>query len=132
VDKQLAQLADRWEGTKLAGHPVILTMAVADNGTINGLHIVTDGKASPYLKKKAFLLSLKVREHYGAEGWNCADLPRQPGESEIGGMFVKQECSKSVEGRSLKMQTKLFRGAGQEGKTYEDSVSVEVTRASAS
>jgi hypothetical protein len=114
-DKQLTQFADRWEGTKIAGHPVVLTMAVADNGRIDGLRIVTDDKASPYLKKKAFLLSLKVREHYGVEGWNCADLPRQPGETEIGGMFVKQECSKSVDGRSLKMQTKLFRGSGQEG-----------------
>jgi hypothetical protein len=131
-DKQLVQYADRWEGTKIAGHPVVLTMAVADNGTIDALRIVTDDEASPYLKKKAYLLSIRVREHYGAEGWNCADLPREPGETEIGGMFVKQECSKTVEGRSLKMRTKLFRGAGQEGKNYEDSVSVEVTRVSAS
>jgi len=131
-NKQLTQLADRWEGTKIAGHPVILTMAVADNGRIDGLHIATDDKASPFQKKTAFLLSLRVREHYGTDGWNCADLPRQPGETEIGGMFVKQECSKSVEGRSLKMQTKLYRGPGQEGKNYEDSVSVEVIRASAS
>lgn len=131
-DKQLAQFADRWEGTKIAGHPVVLTMAVADDGTIDALRIVTDAEASPYLKKKAYLLSLRVREHYGMEGWACADLPRDPGEAEVGGMFVKQQCSKTVEGRSLKMMTKLFRGAGQEGKAYEDSVSVEVTRASAS
>jgi hypothetical protein len=131
-DKQLAQFADRWEGTKIAGHPVVLTMAVTDTGTIDALRIVTDAEASPYLKKKAYLLSLRVREHYGMEGWACADLPRDPGEAEIGGMFVKQQCSKTIEGRSLKMLTKLFRGAGQDGKTYEDSVSVEVTRASAS
>ncbi|QQP93068.1 hypothetical protein IGS68_28315 (plasmid) [Skermanella sp. TT6] len=131
-DKQLARFADRWEGTKIAGHPVILTMSVADNGMIEDLRIVTDSKASPYLRKKAFLLSLKVRDHYGPRDWTCRDLPRQAGETEIGGMFVKQECTKSIDGRTLRMQTNLFRGAGQEGKTYEDSVSVLVTRASAS
>jgi hypothetical protein len=131
-DKQLVQLADRWEGTKIAGHPVILTMAVTDEGVIDGLRIVTDDEASPYLRKKAYLLSIKVREHYGRDGWTCVDLPREPGETEIGGMFVKQECDKSADGRNLKMWTKLFRGAGQEGKRYEDSVSVEVTRASPS
>jgi len=131
-DKNLVQYADRWEGTKIAGHPVILTMAVDDGGTVEALHIMTDANASPYLRKKAFLLSLKVREHYGTEGWACADLPRQADETEIGGMFIKQECSKTVAGRSLKMQTRLFRGAGQEGKAYEDSVTVEVTRASSS
>jgi hypothetical protein len=128
-DKDLARLADRWEGTKIAGHPVILTLAVSDGGTVEALRIASDPKTSPYLRKKAYLLSLRVREHYGIEGWSCADLPRQEGETEIGGMFIKQECSKTVDGRSLRMLTKLFRGAGQEGKAYEDSVTVEVTRA---
>lgn len=131
-NEALARMADRWEGTKIAGHPVVLTMAVGDGGTIEALHIVTDEKASPYLRKKAFLLSLKVREHYGTDGWTCKDLPRRTGETEIGGMFIKQECRKDVAGRSLKMETRLFRGPGQEGKNYEDSVTVQVTRASAS
>ncbi|WP_158045308.1 hypothetical protein [Skermanella pratensis] len=97
-NKTLARMADRWEGTKIAGHPVILTMAVSDAGTIEALHIVTDEKASPYLRKKAFLLSLRVREHYGTDGWACTDLPRQTGETEIGACSSSRSAARPSPG----------------------------------
>jgi hypothetical protein len=131
-EKALAEIGDRWQGTKIAGHPVVLTLTVNDGGIIEGLRIATDPEARHYLKKKAFLLSLQVRQHYGPEGWTCADLPRQPGETEIGGMFIKQDCQKTVDERRVRMQTRLLRGAGQRGEAYESSVIVEVQRASRS
>src|SRR6516165_2019435 len=59
------------EGTKVAGHPVVLTALIDDKGTVSGLKIDTDPKARLYMKKKAFLLGVQVKSRYGSEGWEC-------------------------------------------------------------
>src|SRR3954471_14651244 len=59
------------DGTKVAGHPVLLTALVDDKGTVSGLTIETDPKARLYIRKKAFLLGNQVKSRYGAEGWDC-------------------------------------------------------------
>ena len=38
----LAELGERWEGTKVAGHPVIPSLLIDEQGVVQGIRIVTD------------------------------------------------------------------------------------------
>jgi hypothetical protein len=49
------------EGTIVAGHPVVLTALIDNEGTVAGLRVETDPKARLYLRKKAFLFGPQVK-----------------------------------------------------------------------
>ena len=74
----LAPLGDQWEGTKVAGHPVIPSLLIDDQGVVQGLRIVTDPDARYYQKKAAFLFSIRVMGRYGRDGWQCTEA--KPGD----------------------------------------------------
>jgi hypothetical protein len=122
----LTAFNDKWEGTKLAGHPVLLTLLIGDDGVVRGLRAVTDPAARPYMKKKAFLLARQVKLHYGEEGWSCRNEPPAAGETPVGGLFVKSECEKVEDGRRLVLAQRLYRGAGQSPPDFESMVRLEV------
>jgi hypothetical protein len=106
-------LAERLAGTKVAGHPVILSMLFDDGGVARGIRIVTDPRASPSERRLAHLLRLRIVERYGSEDWTCVDLPREPGESAVGNIFLKRNCEKVQPGRKIIMQERLLRKPGQ-------------------
>jgi hypothetical protein len=122
----LARMNDKWEGTKVGGHPVELTLLIGDDGILHALRIVTDPKARPHLRKKAFLLAHQVKLHYGEEGWVCANEPPGDGETEVGGRFVKARCEKAAEGRLLVLDQHLYRKAGQAPPDFYSEVRLEV------
>ena len=125
-DNPLAQMNDKWEGTKVAGHPVELTLLIGDDNVVHGLRIVTDPKARLYLKKKAFLLAHQVKLHYGEEGWSCSEEPPASGESAVGGRFVKSRCEKIADHRRLVLDQQLYRRAGQSPPDFESQVQLEI------
>ena len=49
----LAQVNETYEGTKIAGHPVLLTLLIDNRGIVDGLRIDTDPKARLFWRKKA-------------------------------------------------------------------------------
>ena len=61
----LAQVNEKYQGTKVAGHPVVLTLLIDEGGTIDGLRIDTDPQARLFWRKKAHLLALVVKSRYG-------------------------------------------------------------------
>jgi hypothetical protein len=122
----LAQLNDKWEGTKVGGHPVELTFLIGDDAVLHTLRIVTDPNTRPYLKKKAFLLGRQVKLHYGEDGWLCTDEPPAAGESAVGGRFVKNRCEKTIDRRHLVLDQRLFRQAGQAPPDFYSEVRLEV------
>src|SRR5689334_6456576 len=89
------------DGTIVAGHPAVLTALIDDKGTIAGLKIETDPKARLYLRKKAFLFGPQVKARYGTEGWDCAEAELGAGEQPVGGVHVKERCTKTIQGRAL-------------------------------
>lgn len=129
TNERLASLNDRWQGTKIAGHPVLLSLFVGEGGEVEAIRMTTDPEARFYLKKKAYLFGLRVRERYGEEGWTCTDRPKQDGESEVGGLFVRQTCEKVSGGRRLLLETNLYRAVGQSGREFESSARFEIMRA---
>jgi len=115
------------EGTLVAGHPVLLTALIDDKGTVAGLTIETDPKARLYIRKKAFLFGNQVKSRYGAEGWDCKELQPTYGEQPVGGVFLREVCSKAVPGRTLTVERDLFRKPDQDAKSFVDQTLVRIT-----
>jgi hypothetical protein len=117
------------EGTIVAGHPVVLTALIDGEGTIAGLQIDTDPKTRLYLRKKAFLFGPQVKARYGSEGWSCTQAELAAGEEPVGGVHVKEKCTKTTQGRTLTIERSLFRKAGQDERNFVDETRVTILRA---
>ena len=114
------------EGTRVAGHPVLLTLLVDDAGVVAGLLIETDPNSRLYMRKKAFLLGVQAKSRYGAEGWSCSERQPAAGEQPVGGIYVNEQCSKSVNGRNVTIERRLLRHADQELKDFTDETKISI------
>ena len=101
------------DGTRVAGHPVILSVLFNDSGIAQEIRIVTDPRTPLSLRRMAQLLRLRVIAHYGEENWTCVDLPPEAGETPVGKIFIKQRCEKTTPEHHLIMQARLLRKPGQ-------------------
>ncbi|WP_024508784.1 hypothetical protein [Bradyrhizobium sp. ARR65] len=117
------------DGTIVAGHPANLTALIDDAGTVAGLKIETDPKARLYLRKKAFLFGPQVKARYGSEGWTCTQAQPDAGEQPVGGVYIKEKCTKTTDGRALVVERSLFRQAGQDERSFVDETRVTILRA---
>ncbi|HEY4918952.1 MAG TPA: hypothetical protein VII40_02505 [Xanthobacteraceae bacterium] len=100
-------------GTRIAGHPVILSVLFDDGGNLRGIRAVTDPRAAPAERRMAHLMRLAVINHYGSDGWTCVDEPAAPGETPVGGVFIKQRCRKTTAARDLTVEAHFLRKPGQ-------------------
>ena len=100
-------------GTRVAGHPVILSVLFDDAGVLRGLRFVTDPRASPIERRMAHLLRLATINHYGPADWTCTDLPPEPGETPVGGVFIKLHCAKTTPERRMTLDARFLRKRGQ-------------------
>jgi hypothetical protein len=117
------------DGTKVAGHPVILTLLIDDTGHVAGLQIETDPTARLYIRKKAFLLGVQAKSRYGPEGWTCTEGQPGAGDQPIGGVYVRERCTKTISGRSLVVERNLFRRPDQDIKNFVDETRISILRA---
>ena len=118
------------DGTIVAGHPVVLTALIDKDGIVAGLKIDTDPKARLYLRKKAFLFGPQVEDRYGQDGWTCNQSDLAAGEESVGGVHVKEKCTKTTDGRAITIERSLYRKAGQDEKDFVDETKVTILRAS--
>jgi hypothetical protein len=100
-------------GTRVAGHPIILSVLFDDAGVLRGLRFITDPRASPIERRMAHLLRLAIINHYDPAGWDCKDLPADPGETPVGGIFIKQHCEKVTAERRMTLDARFLRKPGQ-------------------
>ncbi|WP_249135796.1 hypothetical protein [Bradyrhizobium sp. AUGA SZCCT0176] len=117
------------DGTMVAGHPAILTLLIDDTGHVAGLQIETDPKARLYIRKKAFLLGIQAKSRYGQEGWTCTEGRPDAGDQPVGGVYLKERCTKTVSGRSLSVERNLFRRPDQDIKNFVDETRISILRA---
>jgi hypothetical protein len=119
------------DGTVVAGHPAVLTALIDNDGIVAGLKIDTDPKTRLYLRKKAFLFGPQVEDRYGPDGWTCTQSDLAAGEESVGGVHVKEKCTKTTRGRAITIERNLFRKAGQNEKNFIDETRVTILRAPA-
>lgn len=100
-------------GTRVAGHPVVLSALFDDGGILRGIRMVSDPRATPAERRMAHLLGVAVINRYGTDGWRCTDFPPAEGESAVGGVFIKQRCDKTMPERALTVETHFLRKPGQ-------------------
>jgi hypothetical protein len=100
-------------GTRVAGHPVVLSVLFDDGGILRGIRMVSDPRAAPAERRMAHLLGVAVIDRYGTDGWTCTNLAPSEGESAVGGVFIKQRCEKMLPGRALTVETHFLRKPGQ-------------------
>jgi hypothetical protein len=100
-------------GTRIAGHPVILSVLFDDGGILRGIRAVTDPRAAPAERRMAHLMRLAAINHYGSDGWTCVDEPAAPGETPVGGVFIKQRCRKTTAARDITVEAHFLRKPGQ-------------------
>jgi len=125
----LAQVNEKYQGTKVAGHPVVLTLLIDEGGTIDGVRIDTDPQARLFWRKKAHLLALVVKSRYGEEGWECHDIEPSGGETAVGGLFIKKHCEKIAGHRRLLLDQRLYRRPGMSMNEFVNETHVEIRRA---
>jgi hypothetical protein len=101
-------------GTRVAGHPVILSVLFDKDGVLRGIRMVSDPRAAPLERRMAHMLRLAIINRYEPDGWNCTDLPPAPGETPVGGgVFIKQRCEKALPEKNLMVETHFLRKPGQ-------------------
>lgn len=118
-----------YEGTKVGGHPVLLTLSIDDAAEVVGLVIETDPAARLYMRKKAFLFGDQVKARYGEDGWQCASLPASGDEQPVGGVFIHEHCVKHADKRDLTLDRSLFRHGGQALKDFVSASRLEIRKA---
>jgi hypothetical protein len=114
------------EGTIVAGHPAVLTLLVDDAGIVSGLRIETDPKARLYIRKKAFLFGIQAKSRYGFDGWSCTEAQPDAGEQPVGGVFVRERCTKTIHNRSIVVERNLFRKPEQDIKSFVDETRMTI------
>ncbi len=79
-----------------------------------GIRIVSDPRDTSRDREEAYLLRNFLTARYGRDGWDCVDLAPEDGETPVFRTFIKQRCTKTVEGGALaELQTNYFRKKGQ-------------------
>ncbi|WP_298965766.1 hypothetical protein [uncultured Methylobacterium sp.] len=117
---------DARKGTKVAGHPALLSLRVGEDARVDGLEIETDPKAPMFLRKKGFLLGLQARAHWGDEGWTCETRTPSGDESPIGDTFVKEVCRKALPHRTVTVLRELYRPIGQELRAFVSRTRISI------
>jgi hypothetical protein len=100
-------------GTRVAGHPIILSALFDPDGVLRGLRFVSDPRGDPGARRMAHLLRLAIINRYDPAGWTCTDLPVATGETSVGGIFLKQRCEKVTAERALMVEARFLRKPGQ-------------------
>ena len=122
----LAKVNGLYEGTKVGGHPVLLTALMGDDARLKGLVIETDSAARLYLRKKAFLFGEQVKARFGGVGWTCAGQDPAADQEPVGGVFINEHCEKLTAARKLTLDRMLFRRAGQDLKDFVSRSRLEI------
>jgi hypothetical protein len=99
-------------GTRVAGHPVILSALFDGEGALRGLRFVTDPRAEPTERRMASLSPCR-HQPLRSRGLECTDLPPSAGETPVGGIFLKQRCEKTTPERRLMLEAHLLPKRGQ-------------------
>jgi len=114
---------EQYSGTKAYGFPIIASVLISEQGTVDGIRMVSDPRED---RDEAYLLRNFLTARFGREGWDCEELPPAAGESAVASIFVNQRCRKRIDAQTTAfLSTRHLRKAGQ---SRLDRVSGKETR----
>ncbi len=120
---------EKWGGTRVFGHPVLVSLLIDAAGAVEGIRILTDPASRFYMKKKAFLLGERAKLHFGRDTWECVETPPNAGETPVGGIFRKERCISNLLERRVRLEIDLYRLPGQSGRQFVNRTKIEIRRA---
>ncbi|MDB5505594.1 MAG: hypothetical protein JWR75_232 [Devosia sp.] len=105
----------KFSGTRMANHPVVLSLLFDDEGVVRGFRAVTDDRAPTEDRGRAYLLRFAIFPMYGESEFACVDRPPAPGETGVGDTYLNQVCTRDFEGKHIRIEAHFFRKPGQTG-----------------
>lgn len=124
----MASLNEGYNGTRVGGHPVLISLLIGDDARVDAIRIDTDPHARFYMRKKAFLLADQVKERYGKDGWICKEGTPSADEQPVGGLFIKEHCEKTTASRHLVLERELHRDPGKDVTNFVGSTRLLIER----
>ncbi len=116
VDRQgLHEIGFRYDDdgaheTKVAGQPMLLTLLMDEDGSVQAIRMQTDPSARLFLRKRGYMFGEQVMARYGDAGWACKEAGPDTDEAPVGGIFVREHCEKTLGDRHLVVDREMFRG----------------------
>jgi hypothetical protein len=105
---------EQYSGTKTYGFPVIVSVLVDAQGVVGGIRLVSDPRGDMQNREEAYFLRNFLTARFGRDNWQCEDLALADGETPVGGIFVKQRCTKRIDEHSQALlATRHLRKPGQ-------------------
>lgn len=118
---------DKYAGTKVGGHPVLLTLLIGGDGRVDGLRIETDPSARLFFRKKAFLFGELAKARFGEDGWACTSGQPTEDAQPVGGVFMQEHCEKTTPTRRYVLDRALFRRPGEELRSFVSRSRLEIS-----
>ncbi len=100
---------ENFEGTQVAGHPVLMHLGIDKKGLLKVIDITTDPSAPFYFRKQAHLMWLRIHGKYGSDGWSCKNFDKKDDHIVIGKKYINRLCEKRVDNvKTVSIGTKFF------------------------
>ncbi len=119
------QLIERYQGTRLFIHPIILSALFDEEGVLRGVRAVTDSRATLRQRLVAYSMAAYIRGWFKEEGWTCTTAPAVEGEEPVDGRLIKEGCEKRLDDSVIRVSARLLRKPGQ---TFIDPHTNEIRR----
>jgi len=129
ADNPMARINADYVGTKIGGHPVLISLLIGDDARLDAIRIDTDPHARFYLRKKAFLLADQVKTRYGEAGWVCKEGAPTAEQQPIGGVFIKEHCEKTTAIRHIVLDHELYRNPDAGPRNFVGGTQLLIERA---
>ena len=101
-------VTEEFEGTQVAGHPVLINIAIDEQGILQEININTDPTAPFYFRKQSHLLWLRVYSKYGSQGWECSNRTPEKNHIKIGKKYINNKCVKQVKNKLITIQSQFY------------------------
>ena len=101
-------VTEEFEGTQIAGHPVLINVGINSDNLIEQINVKTDPTAPWYFKKQSYLLWLRIYNKYGSSGWKCTEKEPKQDHLIVGKKYINKICVKEFETKKVILHSEFY------------------------